>query len=226
MFTVIPVRPFEVDRGAATRAMAALPWLALLLGLAAGALVWGLGTLASPLLGAIAGLALLAAVTGALHLDGVADTADGLGSRKSREEALEIMRRSDIGPMGVVTLLFVLLLDVAALASTSSPLFGGAALAVAVMGSRLAVSIATVSRRSARTTGFGALFVGVTARSTAVVNAVLAVLVGLGLGWLTAGWTGAVALAVGGVVAALVATWWGRRLVRRFGVGPVTRSGR
>lgn len=216
LFTVIPVRPFEVDRAAATRAMAALPWLGLLLGLGAGVVVWGLGSVTSPLLGAVAGLALLAAATGALHLDGVADTADGLGSRKPREVALEIMRRSDIGPMGVVTLLFVLGLDVAALAATASPLFGGAALAVAVMASRLAVSIATVSKRSARAEGFGALFVGVTERSTAVVNSALAVLVALGLGWLTAGWHGAVALAVGGGTGALVAAWWGRRLVRRF----------
>jgi len=197
--------------------MAALPWLGLLLGLAAGAVTWGTATVASPLLGAVAGLALLAATTGALHLDGVADTADGLGSRKPRDQALEIMRRSDIGPMGVVTLVFVLLIDVAAIASMPSPLLGAAALAVAAMGSRLAVSIATVSRRSARTVGFGALFVGVTARSTAVANGALSVLVAVGLGWLVAGWQGGVALAVGGAVAAAVAAWWGGRLVRRFG---------
>ena len=108
LFTVIPVRPFDVDRRAASRAMAALPVLGLLLGLAAGAVAGLLGWLTSPLLGAVVGLALLAWLTGALHLDGVADTADGLGSRKPADEALAIMRRSDIGPMGVVVLVFVL----------------------------------------------------------------------------------------------------------------------
>lgn len=216
LFTIIPVRPFDVDRRAATRAMAALPWLGLLLGLVAGAAVAGVGLVASPLLGAVVGLGILAGATGALHLDGVADTADGLGSRKPRDEALTIMRKSDIGPMGVATLVFVLLLDCAALASIGSPLVAGAALASAVMTSRLAVTVATVSRRSARTKGFGALFVGVTSRGTVFVNVLLAVLVLGCLGWATAGWQGMTALVVAGSCAGVVAALWGRRLVARF----------
>jgi len=58
-------------------------------------------------------LATLAAVTGAMHLDGLADTADGIGSRRPAEEALTIMKRSDIGPMGVAALVLVLLTDAA-----------------------------------------------------------------------------------------------------------------
>lgn len=217
LFTIIPVKPFDVDRRAATEAMAALPWLGLLLGLVSGAAAAGVSAVASPLLGAIVGLALLAGANGALHLDGVADTADGLGSRKPRDEALAIMRKSDIGPMGVATLVFVLLLDGAALASIGSPLFAGAALAVSVMVSRLAVSVATVSRRSARTKGFGALFVGVTSKATATINVALTVLVAVGLGWLTGGRRGSITLVVGVFCAAAVAAFWGLRLVRRFG---------
>ena len=56
-----------------------------------------------------------AALTRGLHLDGLADTADGLGSGKPAEDALRIMKQSDIGPFGVITLLFVLLAQVAAL---------------------------------------------------------------------------------------------------------------
>ena len=216
LFTVIPVRPFDVDRAAATRAMAALPWVGLLLGGVAGVVAGAVGAVASPFLGAVLGLAILAGATGALHLDGVADTADGLGSRKPREEALTIMRQSDIGPMGVTALVFVLLLDAAALGTIGAPLLAGAALAVAAAAGRMAVSIATVSQRSARTKGFGALFVGVTAASTAVLNAVLVAAVGVGLGWLTGGWRGAVALAVAGAFSGAVATFWGRRLLRRF----------
>ena len=216
LFTVIPVRPFDVDHAAAKRAMAALPWLGLLIGSVAGAVAAGVGSFASPLLGAILGLAILAWTTGALHLDGVADTADGLGSRKPRDEALRIMRQSDIGPMGVATLVFVLLIDIAALGSVGSPLFAGALLAVAALSARLAVSIATVSTRSARTQGFGALFVGVTSRTAAVLNSMLAVVVGLAFGWLTAGWHGVAAMAVAGVASAIVSAVWGRRLVRHF----------
>ncbi len=50
----------------------------------------------------------LAVVTGALHLDGLADTADGLFSHRSREEVLAIMKDSRVGTMGILALIFVL----------------------------------------------------------------------------------------------------------------------
>jgi adenosylcobinamide-GDP ribazoletransferase len=50
----------------------------------------------------------LAVVTGALHLDGLADTADGLFSHRSREESLRIMKDSRVGTMGILALIFVL----------------------------------------------------------------------------------------------------------------------
>lgn len=160
--------------------MAAFPWVGLLLGAVGGALLLGVHAAgAGALLGAVVPLATLALLTGALHLDGLADTADGLGSRKPAEEALRIMRQSDIGPMGVVTLLCVLLLEVAALASLTgaSAALAASALTVAATVGRAAVTVATVSPSSARARGFGALFTGVTTTSTAVltVAAVLAV---------------------------------------------------
>lgn len=51
----------------------------------------------------------LAAITGALHLDGLADTADGLYGRRSREQALAIMKDSRVGAMGLVAVVCVLL---------------------------------------------------------------------------------------------------------------------
>ncbi len=53
-------------------------------------------------------LVFLAVFTGALHLDGLADTADGLFSHRSREEALRIMKDSRVGTMGILALIFVL----------------------------------------------------------------------------------------------------------------------
>ena len=47
-------------------------------------------------------VAVLAFGTRAMHLDGLADTVDGLGSGWDRERALAIMARGDVGPMGVV----------------------------------------------------------------------------------------------------------------------------
>lgn len=53
-------------------------------------------------------LVFIAVVSGALHLDGVADTADGLFSHKSREESLRIMKDSRVGTMGILALIFIL----------------------------------------------------------------------------------------------------------------------
>ena len=71
----------------------------------------------SPLTGAVLALAALALLTRGLHLDGLADTADGLGPLRGRERALQVMRQSDVGPFGVVTLVLTLLLQVACLAA-------------------------------------------------------------------------------------------------------------
>nr|HID58499.1 adenosylcobinamide-GDP ribazoletransferase [Desulfobacterales bacterium] len=51
---------------------------------------------------------LLALITGGLHLDGLSDTADGAFSHRSAEEALEIMKDSHVGVMGVLAVIFVI----------------------------------------------------------------------------------------------------------------------
>lgn len=53
---------------------------------------------------------LLAFITGGLHIDGLADTADGIGSRKSKSEVLDIMKDSRIGTMGVLGVISIFLL--------------------------------------------------------------------------------------------------------------------
>ncbi len=94
--------------------------LAPLVGLGLGALAAAVVNLGrhgwSPLLTATLAVALLAIATRGLHLDGLADTADGLGSGRPAADALALMRRGDIGPFGVVTLILVLLLQVGATA--------------------------------------------------------------------------------------------------------------
>jgi len=65
---------------------------------------------------ATVGVVLLVALSGGLHLDGFMDTCDGLGSRAPRERALEIMKDSRVGAFGVIGLVCLLLLKVAALA--------------------------------------------------------------------------------------------------------------
>ncbi|MFB7515949.1 adenosylcobinamide-GDP ribazoletransferase [Streptomyces sp. NPDC056144] len=114
--TVFPARITRWDRGAARAGMLCAPLAGLAVGLAAAALGGTFLLLGSgPLLAAVAAVAAPAVLTRGLHLDGLADTADGLGSAKPAEDALRIMKQSDIGPFGVIALVLVLFAQVAAL---------------------------------------------------------------------------------------------------------------
>jgi len=68
-----------------------------------------------PLVVAVLDAVLLAAITGALHLDGLADMADGLYGQRAPEEALSIMKDSRVGAMGLVTVACLLLVKAAAI---------------------------------------------------------------------------------------------------------------
>jgi cobalamin 5'-phosphate synthase/cobalamin synthase len=89
---------------------------ALLGGIEAGAL-WVLSGKLPALLGAMLILVLHALLTGALHLDGLADMADGFGGGRTREDVLRIMRDHATGAYGVVALILLLGVKAAALSS-------------------------------------------------------------------------------------------------------------
>jgi len=180
LLSVLPLQARRVTRQTAAVAMALAPAVGLVLG-AAGAVVLSAADhllRMAPLLAAVLALAALALLTRGLHLDGLGDLADGLGSRKTAQEALEIMRRSDIGPFGVAALVFTLLVQVAALAQAQVRGHGPAALVAAAVTGRLAVAWAC--RRgvaAARPQGMGALVAGTV--HPAVAAAVSAVVLGL-----------------------------------------------
>jgi len=229
LFSIIPAPVLPtVDRRIATRAIRAFPWMGILLGVVAGAVAGGvLAASAGPWLAGVLALAWLAAATGGFHLDGVADTADGLGSRAPAERALAIMKQSDIGPMGVISLLMVLLIDLGALTSlTATAAVAGpgswwrVALLVLVGPSvgRASILLATLpSVPCARPGGFGSLVAGVTTGRAAGINMVCLAVVWAVLGWLVSGWAGAALVVVAAVLALVWAQGWTRHLVRRFG---------
>ena len=162
--TVLPVTVTRWDREAARGGMLCAPVAGLVVG--AGAALVGVALLAlgaGPLLAAVATAAVPAALTRGLHLDGLADTADGLGSGKPAEDALRIMKQSDIGPFGVITLLFVLLAQVAALlqAYDTSWARGVLAAVVSATAARLALTLAArTGVPPARPEGLGAAVAG------------------------------------------------------------------
>jgi adenosylcobinamide-GDP ribazoletransferase len=133
----------RVPAGAAASARGVLPW-APLVGLVLGGLAAGIGAagahLVSPSTGAVLAVALLAALTRGLHLDGLADTADGLGPLRGRERALQVMKQGDVGPFGVLTLVLTLLLQVTAGAALLAGDGGWVALWTAVVVARLAMT--------------------------------------------------------------------------------------
>ncbi|MGY1659803.1 adenosylcobinamide-GDP ribazoletransferase [Geodermatophilus sp. SYSU D00705] len=138
LLTVVRV-PAQV--AASTRGV--LPW-APLVGLLLGGVATGVavaGTrLVSPLTGAVLAVTVLAALTRGLHLDGLADTADGLGPLRGRARALAVMHQGDVGPFGVVTLVLTVLLQVAAAAALLATDGGWTALWTAVLAARLAMT--------------------------------------------------------------------------------------
>ncbi|WP_037657972.1 adenosylcobinamide-GDP ribazoletransferase, partial [Streptomyces aurantiacus] len=158
--TVVPARVRRWDREAARAGMLCAPLAGLAVGLAAaaaGSALLALG--ASPLLAAVAAVALPAAGTRGLHLDGLADIADGLGSGKDAEGALRVMKQSDIGPFGVITLVLVLFAQVAALAELydESRTGGATATVLAAATARLALTLAArTGVPAARPEGLGA----------------------------------------------------------------------
>lgn len=105
----------DVDLG---RSIAFFPLVGLTLGLAVAGMAYALVGLLPSLLIAVAVVAMLALLTGGLHLDGVADLFDGLGGgRGDRERILAIMRDSHIGAHGAVALILLLLAKVVAVAA-------------------------------------------------------------------------------------------------------------
>lgn len=171
--TILPVHPpQQVDRRTAGWAMVVAPVVGLLLA-ALAVLVLLLLDDRSPLLAATLAIAVLAFLTRAIHLDGLADTADGLGSGRPGEQALAVMRKSDIGPFGVVTLVLALLLQVTALATLTSRGEGPQALSTAVVVSRLVVPLlCTPVIPAARADGLGRVVAG-SVRAAGILVAVL-----------------------------------------------------
>ncbi|MFE6225581.1 adenosylcobinamide-GDP ribazoletransferase [Streptomyces sp. NPDC057854] len=218
--TVFPARVTRWDRDAARAGMLCAPAAGLAVGLvaaAAGGVLLPLGS--GPLLAAVATVAVPAVLTRGLHLDGLADTADGLGSAKPADEALRIMKRSDIGPFGVITLVLALLAQVAAVYQLYADGWARGALCVVLAAVVARLALTHASRHgvpAARPEGLGAVVAAtVPVRAAALATAaVLAAAAGAGLLLSPADAVRAVLASGAGLAAAALLL---RRCVRRFG---------
>jgi adenosylcobinamide-GDP ribazoletransferase len=117
--TRLPVAPSAtIGEGDVARASWAFPIAGALIGLIGATVYWLADRLhVPPLAASVLALAATIFVSGAMHEDGLADTADGLGGGRTREKKLEIMRDSRIGTFGACALGLSLLLRWSALAT-------------------------------------------------------------------------------------------------------------
>lgn len=149
LLTRLPL-PADKPAGPEDGAVARAAWIFPVIGLLVGAAGGGIFMLASHLGLGMASAALLAMgtqvlLTGALHEDGLADTADGFGGGRTRERKLEIMRDSRIGTYGVVALVLILSLRFTALQDIASNLLSISDELDEVTGQNSAVIIALVA---------------------------------------------------------------------------------
>lgn len=119
--TTLPVparqsEPPDTVRLALGRAAVWFPFVGLVLGLLLGAVNWVLARFFTPLLAGALLVSLWAALTGGLHLDGLADCGDGLLAATTRERRLDIMRDPRLGSFGGLSLILFLLLKILAVA--------------------------------------------------------------------------------------------------------------
>jgi adenosylcobinamide-GDP ribazoletransferase len=216
LFTVAPLPARPVNRASAAMAMAVAPAVGAVLGAVLGGVLLGLDAVdLPPLLAGATVIGIGALLTRGLHLDGLADTVDGLGAYRSREQALDVMRKPDVGPFGVAALVLTLLAQAAAVAAL--PARGWpAALAGVVAATAAGRATATWACRrgvpAARPDGLGALVAGAVGGPALVAGtaavAVLAVPAVPGRAW-----QGPVAVLAALAVALLLL----RHVVRRLG---------
>lgn len=176
-----------------------------------GALAYPAGPAFGHTVAAVIAVGVLVVLTGALHQDGLADCADGLGAGSDRERRLAIMRDSSIGTFGATALMLWLLLMVSALAGLDRGEAWRALIVTAASG-RWAVLIHAASSSPARADGLGAQF-GVDARSLLAGTALVAA-IALPVAGITAGLC---ALAAAAAVSLLVTGWSGNWLGGRTG---------
>jgi adenosylcobinamide-GDP ribazoletransferase len=157
--TIVPVRWNE--KGDMARFPASLKYftlIGLLIG-ATGALVTLLGAIVLPPAILCCAIVLyLGLISGFLHLDGLADSADGLFSARPREKILTIMHDSRTGAMGVIALIFLLLTKFAALFSLPADTLASAVVFIPLAGRTAIVFSMQFFPYARKEGGLGSLF--------------------------------------------------------------------
>ena len=181
------------------------PLVGALIGLFAASIDLGLGMILPPTVVSVITVLILLAASGGLHMDGLADSADGFFSSRSRERMLEIMRDSRSGPMGVMAICALLLLKVTTLATVPAPLRMTTIVLMPLAG-RTALTVSLAVLPYARSGGLAKVFRP--SRQKGLITAVLLT----GAGWLLQGYPGLLASG-GALLGTLVLAAYSKRKI-------------
>lgn len=216
--TAIPVTPpRSFGRDVTVPGILLAPVFVAPLGALVALVLWGGRELGlAPLAVAALAVAALALGSRAFHLDGLADTVDGLTSGYDAERSLEVMKRGDAGPAGAAALVLVLGIQVGACAGLLALPWGPLLVGVLVCVARGAAAVMSMRGvPAARSTGLAATYVGAVPPGVvavvwlALTGVVTTACVAVGLPW----WRGPLCVAP----ALLATAWLVRRAVRRLG---------
>lgn len=159
-FSSIPVhKEIQVKKPQVTAMYSLLPVIGLVMGALVSAVIWLMQetTEAGPLMIAFLLALLLWAITGGLHLDGLADTGDAYFSYQNKGERLEIMGDPRMGAFGAMVLIFAIVGKVIVLAELV-PTVSLLALAVVPVISRIGLAVLSIIAKPAKTQGLAAYF--------------------------------------------------------------------
>jgi adenosylcobinamide-GDP ribazoletransferase len=147
-------------------------------------------------------IALLSLVTGALHLDGLADVSDGLAARGDKERFLAIMKDSRVGAVGAVGLLFAIVLKYQALLYVGQAVKVPALLLFPAL-ARFGQVLMVVGARSAREKGLGTSFIS----GAGIAQLLVALAIMLATAYLALTWKG-IALVLFASLMTLSVRWY------------------
>ncbi len=206
--TIIPVPArYYCGEKELARSVIFFPVIGLLIGSLMMAIDWALGFILPPMPASVLVIIAMMGITGCLHMDGVADTADGFLSARPRERILEIMRDSRIGAMGGIALVCVILLKVTALASVPRPMRGFTLILMGLSG-QVAPLVTMALLPYARTGSGMAAFTRDNTRIPLFVGAVFY----FALSWWLAGCLGFVMIGLVALVTSLFTLWSYRKI--------------
>ena len=188
--TIIPIsRGVEVTPESLGKSMAFFPSVGVVLGGLLVGLDYGFSRTFPPAITSALLLTSYIAMYGGFHLDGLADTVDGLAGGKDKEHILKIMKDSNIGAIGVVALVLLLLLKYTAINSLPDGARWEGLLIMPVIGRWIQVWM-TYNSKYARESGLGRPFVEyVTVRELVVATIITTV-----VSWFTLGVKGLLAV--------------------------------